>query len=204
MTHHDRSEEIVARAVELAQERGVAGITTAILARRMGFTEAALYRYFPGKAAILGACLDQLAGALFTSMVGELDPHAAGDNGAVVAQLELHVNHFTGHDGLLLDLVVAAAAARDGGALQEAADAFLNEYSHRIGAYFRQLQQAARVSRAVSPDDWTRLWTCQLFGGFLRTRIAKEDWQPATQPGFTAFVARVRQADRHEAVSADG
>ncbi len=204
MTHHDRSEEIVARAVELAQQRGVAGVTTAILAHRMGFTEAALYRYFPGKAAILGACLDQLAGALFTSMVGELDPHAAGDNGAVVAQLERHVNHFTAHDGLLLDLVVAAAAARNSGALQEAADAFLNEYSHRIGAYFRQLQQAARVSRAVSPDDWTRLWTCQLFGGFLRARIAKEDWQPATQPGFTAFVARVRQADRHEAVNAGG
>lgn len=204
MTHHDRSEEIVARAVELAQERGVAGITTAILARRMGFTEAALYRYFPGKAAILGACLDQLAGALFVSMAGELDPHAADVPAAVAAQLERHVERFTLHEGLLLDLVVAAAAARNGGALQEAADAFLNEYSHRIGAYFRQLQQAARVSLAVSPDDWTRLWTCQLFGGFLRTRIAKEDWQPATQPGFTAFVARVRQADRHEAVSAGG
>jgi len=204
MTHHDRSEEIVARAIELAQERGVAGVTTAILARRMGFTEAALYRYFPGKAAILGACLDLLAGSLFTTMVTDLDAHGAADNRAIAAQLERHVGHFTAHHGLLLDLIVAAAAARDGGALQEAADAFVNEYGHRVGAYFRQLQQSALVSRAVSPDDWTRLWTCQLFGGFLKSRISKEDWQPAAQPGFTAFVARVRQADRHEAVSAGG
>lgn len=203
MTHHDRSEEIVARAVELAQERGVAGVTTAILARRMGFTEAALYRYFPGKAAILGACLDQLANALFTSMLGELDPHVVGDAGAVAAQLGRHINHFTAHEGLLLDLVVAAAAARNGGALQEAADAFVNEYSHRIGAYFRHLQQATLVSRGPSPDEWTRLWTCQLFGGFLRSRIAREEWQPATQPGFTAFVGHVQHVDRHEAVAAD-
>ena len=204
MTHHNRSEEIVARAIELAQERGVAGLTTAILARRMGFTEAALYRYFPGKAAILGACLDLLAGALFTTMVAELDPHGAADNGAIAAQLERHIGHFTAHQGLLLDLVVAAAAARDGGALQEAADAFVNEYGHRVGAYFRQLQQSTLVSGAFSPDEWTRLWTCQLFGGFLRCRIAKEEWQPAAQPGFTAFVSRVKHADRHEAVSAGG
>jgi AcrR family transcriptional regulator len=202
MTHHDRSKEIVARAVELAMERGVAGVTTAILARRMGFTEAALYRYFPGKAAILGACLDQLAAALFAAIGGELDPHATDDPPAVAAQLERHIARFALHEGLLLDLVVAAAAARNGGALQEAADAFLNEYSHRIGVYFRQLQQAGRLSRAASPESLTRLWTCQLFGGFLRTRVSKEEWHPATQAGFKAFAAQVSQADRHAEVSA--
>ena len=202
MTHHDRSEEIVARSIELAQERGVAGVTTAILARRMGFTEAALYRYFPGKAAILGASLDHLASALFTSMVGDLDPRAAGDGEVIAAQLARHVSHFTAHQGLILDLVVAAAAAHNGGALQEAADAFVNEYSHRVGAYFRQLQQAALVSRVLPPDDWTRLWTCQLFGGFLRCRISKEDWQPAAQPGFVGFVKRIQHVDRLETAPA--
>ena len=202
MTHHDRSEEIVARAIELAQERGVAGVTTAILARRMGFTEAALYRYFPGKAAILGACLDHLASAMFSSMAGELDPRAAGDTDAIAAQLGRHVSHFTAHQGLALDLVVAAAATHNGGALQEAADAFVNEYSHRVGAYFRQLQLAGLVSRLLPPDDWARLWTCQLFGGFLRSRISKEEWQPVAQPGFAGFVKRIQQVDRRESAPA--
>jgi hypothetical protein len=137
-----------------------------------------------------------------TSMASELDPHGAADAATIAGQLERHVSRFAAHQGLLLELVVAAAAARDGGALQEAADAFVNEYSHRVGAYFRQLQQATLVSRAFSPEEWTRLWTCQLFGGFLRSRISKEEWQPTSHPSFTAFVRRVQQSDQQEAISA--
>jgi hypothetical protein len=136
-------------------------------------------------------------------MASELDPRGAGDSAAVAAQLERHIIRFTAQQGLLLELLVAAAAARDGGALQEAADAFVNEYGHRVGAYFRQLQQATIVSRALAPDDWTRLWTCQLFGGFLRSRIAREEWHPVAHPSFTAFVRRIQQPDRKkEEVSA--
>ncbi|MFI5168167.1 MAG: TetR/AcrR family transcriptional regulator [Thermoanaerobaculales bacterium] len=201
-SHSIRTEAIVAAALEIAEERGVAGITTGALARRFNFTEAALYRYFPGKAAIVASALQHLGERVFATMLIELMPDAAGHGQTIEAQLEGHIRRFASRQGLLLELLVAAAAGRDR-EVQEAGDAFLREYATRMDGYFSQVQKRTLIAATPSGVELERLWICQLLGGFVRCRLTREPWDPTTQSGFEAFLGQLRShsrsAERQEA-----
>ena len=88
-----RVDRIIEAALDQAEEHGVPGVTTASLAHRLEFTEAALYRYFPGKGAILAAALDYLTERLLATMLLELMPESAGTFG-VEFQLDRHIRRF--------------------------------------------------------------------------------------------------------------
>lgn len=193
---HSRTDEIITRATELAEDRGVSGVTTATLARRMGFTEAALYRYFPGKGAILAAVLQGQAEYVFSTMVVELTPVAGIAADTVASQIASHVTRFEGHQGILLELLLTAAAGRDA-ALREAANAFMHEYFQRISTYFGQLQELGALGKGHPPQELSRLWVCQLLGGFVRCRISREPWHPKEQPGFESFLTMIRGSAAH-------
>jgi TetR/AcrR family transcriptional regulator len=188
-----REEEIIASALEIAEERGINGITTAALARRMAFTEAALYRYFSGKGAIIAAALRFLAERLFATMAIELEPTAVGHGQEVAAQLERHVQRFAWKNGLLLELVLCATGGRDD-VIQEQAGTFLHDYGERMGEYFARLLELGLVSIAVAPDELARIWICQLLGGFLRSRLTDEPWNPSSHIGFVSFVRLLHPA----------
>jgi AcrR family transcriptional regulator len=188
-----RHEEITNVAVELAEQEGVGGVTTAALARRLKFTEAALYRHFPGKNAILAAALRYLGERLLATMLLELSPEAAGRTADVVAQLERHIKRFALAGGLLLEFLLHAATTR-GVELRDEGAAFLAEYVTRIEAYFGLLEETGVVTEGVPPKELARLWLCQLMGGFVRARLLEEDWDPVTQPGYAAFVAGLASA----------
>ncbi|MBZ5588455.1 MAG: TetR/AcrR family transcriptional regulator [Acidobacteriia bacterium] len=189
--HSAREEAIVSAAIELAEANGVAGVTTAALARRLEFTEAALYRYFPGKSAIIAAALRHQSERLFATMLLELMPEAVQHGQAVQPQLERHLHRFVNHNGLLLELLLSAAGGRDE-ALQVAGAAVLHEYDQRMSDYFAQLQQLGLIGTQVPGAELSRLWICQLLGGFVRCRLAREGWDPIQQPGFQALANHLR------------
>ena len=57
----DRKAQIIQSAVGLMTEEGMAGATTARIAKQVGVTEPALYRHFKNKQAILLAALDDIS-----------------------------------------------------------------------------------------------------------------------------------------------
>lgn len=57
-----RQQEIVEAVLALAVERGVEGVTTTLIAERLGLTQGAVFRHFPNKEAIWVAVLDWLKG----------------------------------------------------------------------------------------------------------------------------------------------
>jgi AcrR family transcriptional regulator len=183
-----RHEEIINVAVDLAEQDGVTGVTTAALARRLLFTEAALYRHFPGKNAILAAALHYLGERLLATMLLELSAEAVRNAADAAAQLERHIRRFAIGGGLLLEFLLHAATTR-GAELRDEGATFLAEYVERIQAYFTALEGISAVNGSVPPKELARLWLCQLMGGFVRARLLKEDWDPVSQPGFEAFVA---------------
>ncbi len=189
--HAMREGAIVATALDLAEERGVAGVTTAGLARRLQFTEAALYRYFPGKAAILAAALRHMAERLFATMLLELMPEAIQHGHALELQVQRHIQRFGLRKGLLLELLLNATGARED-ALQIAGGDFLQEYTNRMTAYFKQVQELRLASTATPPSELARLWVCQLLGGYVRCRLVRESWDPVAQAGFLAFLAQLQ------------
>ncbi len=190
-----RADEIINVAIDLAEDRGVAGVTTAALARRLRFTEAALYRYFPGKAAILAAALEHLGERVFVSMVLELLPHVAHDDVTLQGQLDRHIQRFGLRQGLLLELLLCAAGSREA-PMQESANVFLQEYVERMVTYFTQLQELRWLDDQLPATELARMWVCQLLGGFVRCRIARETWSPIEQPGYAAFGAMIRKQHR--------
>lgn len=192
--HAARQEAIVATALDLAEDHGVAGVTTAALARRLQFTEAALYRYFPGKGAIIAAALRNMAERLFATMLLELMPEAVPQGHAAHLQLQRHIQRFALRNGLLLELLLNASGNRDE-ALQVAGGELLQEYISRMTAYFTQLQELRLTSNSNAPAELARLWVCQLLGGFVRCRLAREPWDPVEQPGFHAFLAQLQSSE---------
>ncbi|MEO8195437.1 MAG: TetR/AcrR family transcriptional regulator [Thermoanaerobaculia bacterium] len=63
-----RQAEILDCAAELVAESGLAQLTMKRLAERVGFTEPALYRHYPGKSALLAAMIERLGGRLLPTM----------------------------------------------------------------------------------------------------------------------------------------
>jgi AcrR family transcriptional regulator len=186
-----RGEAIVATALDLAEDRGVAGVTTAGLARRLHFTEAALYRYFPGKGAIIASALRHMGERLFATMVLELMPEAVQRGRSLGFQLEAHIQRFALRKGLLLELLLVASGGRDESLQSEGAE-FLEAYSERMVAYFQALGDLKLIATSLSAQELARLWICQLLGGFVRCRLDRENWNPVDQAGFRAFVEQLQ------------
>jgi AcrR family transcriptional regulator len=190
---HSRTQEIVDTTLDLIASRGIGRLTTAALARRLGFTEAALYRYYSGKSAILAAALQQVAEEVFASMGTELAVAGGGDIAMLKQQLGAHIRRFTAHQGVLLDLLLAGTTSRNG-ELQEAGNAFLEEYFHRLAAVFERAAEEGLVTGGAPPRDLASMWICQLLGGFVRSRLTASAWDPERHEGYRGFLARIGAA----------
>ena len=59
-----RQAEILDRAAELVAESGLGNLTMKRVAERVGFTEPAIYRHFPGKQALVRAMIERFSGRL--------------------------------------------------------------------------------------------------------------------------------------------
>lgn len=87
-----RQLEILERALELVQETGLANLTLKKVAERVGFTEAAIYRHFESKGALLGGII-ALIGSRLLGPVREI---AADTSLSPAERLERMVRHHVG------------------------------------------------------------------------------------------------------------
>ncbi len=86
----DRQQEIINISLELIAERGIQGLTIKNLAKKIGFTESAVYRHFENKIQILVAILDFFKTKTHSFFTDEL---STNDNS--MAKIErLFLNHF--------------------------------------------------------------------------------------------------------------
>ncbi len=86
-----RQAQILATTLELVREGGLAHVTTKRIAERVGFSEAALYRHFPTKQALILGLMDQLEDMLIAPIRA-----IAGDGSLSVRErLEAIVRHHT-------------------------------------------------------------------------------------------------------------
>lgn len=188
MSRHGRAQEIITIALELAEREGIAGVTTARLARRMKFTEAALYRYFSGKAGILASGLDELARHLFATMAIDLLQPGAWQRETPAALLERHLKRFTHRNGLLVTLLIHAGETHDL-LMRKVAMDFATEYLAKVESFLTGVLEG-RPS-PVPPVTLAQMWFCQLLGGFLRCRLSNADWDPLEQSGYKLFLQQL-------------
>lgn len=144
-----RHEEILDRTLELVREGGLANLTMKKVAKRMGFTEPALYRYYPTKQALVLGLLDRLEEMLLPRILAA----AADTELSPVERLERMVSHHAAMiidtDGLpflllaeassAVDVVVIRRMSRMASGLLESLERVLGELPSTLGAQPRTL-----------------------------------------------------------------
>ena len=112
--HTPRQEELLELALQLAREVGLAGLTVSKLAERAGFTEAALYRHFHNKQALLLAMVERLSEE---RLLAPMRTIAADRERTPRQRLAAVVRHHVGTilvlEGLPVLVLAEAAAAGD-------------------------------------------------------------------------------------------
>ena len=112
--HTPRQEELLDLALGLTREVGLAGLTVRKLAERAGFTEAALYRHFHNKQALLLAMVERVSEerllAPLRAIAADRERTARQRLAAVVRH---HVATILALEGLPVLILAEAAAAGD-------------------------------------------------------------------------------------------
>lgn len=117
-THTPRQEELVDIALELTREVGLGGLTVRRLAERAGFTEAALYRHFPSKSALLQALMGRIEGRYLPEIRRIAEDEARPPAERLADVVRFHARTVLAIEGLPI-LLLAEAAATGDVALQE-------------------------------------------------------------------------------------
>jgi len=123
-----RQEELLGYALELVREGGLARLTVRRLSRRMGFSEAALYRHYPSKESLLLALLDRLTERLLGPMRQLARQEDRPPTERLVDILRHHVQLVLEVDGLpmILLLELSTSGSRP---LQERLQRFVDDYA---------------------------------------------------------------------------
>ncbi len=109
-----RQEELVELALELTREVGLAGLTVRRLAERAGFTEAALYRHFHDKQALLLAMIERLSEERLLGPIRTIGADASRTaRQRLAAIVRHHVTTILALEGLPVLVAAEAAAAGD-------------------------------------------------------------------------------------------
>src|SRR5215510_3709541 len=107
-TAEERRSQILREAARCFGTRGFRGTTTRDVANAVGITEAALYRYFPGKEAIYAAILDARMAA--PEVIAKLEPFVrAKDDQQVFARLAMAILESVEADPSFLRLLLYSA-----------------------------------------------------------------------------------------------
>lgn len=108
-----RREQILDRATELAAAAGLGELTMKRIAANVGFSEAAIYRHFPTKQALLLGLMDRLESRL----LAPVRALAADDTEPAIARLQAVVRHHLSlvleRHSLPIQLLAEASAAGD-------------------------------------------------------------------------------------------
>jgi len=150
-THSPRQREILDRTLELVREGGLGGLTIKKIAERVGFAEAALYRHFATKQALLLGLMDRLEDMLLEPIRA-----IAGDASlSAPERLERIVRHHTKvvreHDSLPIMLLAEASASGDP-TLVGRMRAIFHAYLSLLESVAREGQARGEIVDGVEPD----------------------------------------------------
>lgn len=145
-----RQDDLLAAALELIREGGLVGLTVRRLADRVGFSEAAFYRHFPSKQAVLLALIDRLSEERLLTPLRRL---ATDEQRPVRERLTAMVDHHLAEvlaiDGLPILLLAEGSARGD----DELLAPLRRTAGEVLGLLTGLLAQLPRGAGAPPPED---------------------------------------------------
>jgi len=181
----ERQEEILDRTLELVRESGLAGLTIRRIAERVGFTEAAVYRHFPSKRALLAGLIQRLDGILLEPIRALAEDHGRSPRKRLEEALAHHQRVILETDSLpvlLLAEVVATGDAELVGGMRRV----LSGYLALLAGMIRQAREREGVEGDLPPDMANLLLLGLPAALAIRHRLLpEEDPEPQTLAALT-------------------
>lgn len=112
-----REDQILAHALSLVRESGLAGLTMRKVAERVGFTETAAYRYFPTKQALIHGLMERMKGIFLGRIRAIAEDASLSREERLERVVRHHLDLIVRTDGLPVLLLAEAAAGGDREAL---------------------------------------------------------------------------------------
>jgi len=151
-----RQTQILDHAMALVRQGGLAALTTRRLAHSVGFTEAALYRHFPNKQALILGMMDRLEEML----LGPVSAIAADASLSIPDRLERIVSHHTTvvqrQESLPILLLAEASLTEDEVLLRRMRSIFQG-YLWTVEELIREGQERGEIVPEPGPDSLTML-----------------------------------------------
>lgn len=137
----ERRQQILQTLAQMLEQPGAERITTALLASRIGVSEAALYRHFASKAQMFEGLIDFIEQSLFTliNQVAERE----GDGAAKAARMTALVLQFGARNPGMARVMVGDALVFEHERLQQR----MNQFVDRVESALRQVLRAAAEAR---------------------------------------------------------
>ena len=145
-----RQEQIAAAALELMASHGPKALNLVALARKVGLVPSAIYRHYPGKAAVLDAVLDLLAARLQENVKAvRAEAPAALDR--LHRLLDLHV-HLLQNDMAIPRVVLSEEVFNGNTRRRQRVHGIIQDYLGEVAQLVREGQQDGTLRPDVPPD----------------------------------------------------
>ncbi len=179
--HTPRQAELLDHALALVRDGGFAALTTKRLAASVGFTEAAIYRHFPNKQALILGLADRV-GAMLLGPAGEI---ARDERLCVADRLERIVRHHAAivreHKGLPI-LLLAEASVSDDAVLLARIRAIFRRYLSLLERLVRDGQAAGELVRDPASETLALMLVGPPAALAIRLRLLPDD-EPGDRVG---------------------
>ncbi|MDX1632375.1 MAG: TetR/AcrR family transcriptional regulator [Thermoanaerobaculia bacterium] len=197
----ERQQQVVDLALEVVRESGLRGLTVRKLAEEVGFSEAALYKHFSSKRALLLAMARQMSERRLLGPIRRLVESEGDPSERLESVLSHHVGTILETDALPILLLAEAAASGDeelleviGGTLEELL-ARMEELVAEIPAspdrpppdqlalLLFGLPAAVALSHRLRPDPETERAAAGPLGRYLVRRLVGGEGEESTDRG---------------------
>jgi len=150
-TSTPRQNEIIDRTLELVREGGLGGLTTRKIAERVGFTEAALFRHYSTKQALVLGLMDRLEEMLVVPIRSIANDAATRPAERLERMVRHHARLVLDYESLPITLLAEASASGDP-ALVDRMRAIFQGYLTLLEGVAREGQARGEITNEVEPD----------------------------------------------------
>ncbi len=160
-----RREQIVRAAIDIIGSDGIHGFTTARVARRVGISEASLYRHFKNKDAILGALIDDIEETLIGNL-GEIKDERVPAIKKMERIFKLQAAYIQENPGI--PRIVFSSETLFMRGLHKKLLSFVNRYLKMLGGVLEEGVRDGSISANINPDVMSSMFVGMIQFNALR------------------------------------
>ena len=166
LDHETRLNQILTAARELIASGGMAALTVRAIARKVGVTEAAIYRHVESKEQVLVMLLEDVR----QSVIGTIEQRTAPDSRALDKLehvLQHHLSFIESRRGISF-VVIAEAAQFQEPSVRNAGKRLVEDYLDVVGGFIKEGIESGEVDPTINPSA-----ASTMFFGIIQASVTR-------------------------------